>query len=235
VTVIEPPGHVGPPEGGRIADALLLQESQRRHADTGQWYRRRGFVVSAVAVAVLAVAVITDLPAPASRSSDVAAATTVVHEVNADVSGCGYAVQEAAAILAAAQNGTLSAADRAGAPKLLADDQVACSVASASVFDLSNIDIPNGAFGKRLAAMVDTVTIWATGDALGVIETTQYLMAHPHDARALAALAKYRVSLASDRSLAVSSLGQVASDLSTRLAGLQLPSLPASGSGPLTP
>ncbi len=54
-------------------------------------YRRRSTLLALAVVAVVAAAVISDLPAPASRSAEISAATTVIGEINTDVAPCVFA------------------------------------------------------------------------------------------------------------------------------------------------
>jgi hypothetical protein len=186
------------------------------------WYRRRGVLLVGGVTAVLAITVITDLPSPTSRATDIASATAVINDVNADISPCVFAVDEALTIYGDQTRGSLTVADRARIPGLLGDDQTACSFANESIFNLSEIDVPGSASGKHLGSIVSSVTLWTTSDALGAIEAVQRLITDPHNAQAQAALAKDKTLMASDRAEADASLTAVDTMLGTKLVGLAL-------------
>jgi len=191
------------------------------------WYRRRGVLVSAAVVVVLAITVVTDLPSHASRASNIASANAVISEVNADISPCVFAVDEAFTIYDDQVHHALTAADRAHIPALLNDDQAACSFTNDTIFSLSDIEVPGSSAGKQLGNIVNSVTLWATSDALGAIDAIQTLSVNPTRASALAALAKDRRLLAADRSEADAALRSIDTMLGTRLVGLRLPPVPA--------
>lgn len=117
---------------------------------TTAWYRSRSFLVGAAIVVILAVTVITDLPAPATHASNVAAASTVITTINTDLAPCSFAVSEALNYEALVLVGRVDDAQRAQAPQLLNDDLIACSLVNSSVFDLSNIDVPGSASARQL-------------------------------------------------------------------------------------
>jgi len=213
--------------------AVLDQEEAAAAATP--WYRRKGFLVAAAAAAIVAVTVITDLPAPASRASDVAAAKSFVSEVNSDIVGCGYSLKEAVTIYEGRAKGVLTPADRARVPKLLTDDQMACSATSQAFFDLSNVEVPTSTSGKQLAQIVGIVEFWTTRDALGQIEAIQTLWNDPTNAAALGDLQRYALLGATDRAAANGSLVRTESLLQANLHQLDLPAIPASGGLPLTP
>lgn len=186
------------------------------------WYRRRGVLLAGGVTAVLAITVITDLPSPTSRATEVSSATAVINEVNADMAPCVFAVNEALTIYGDQTRGSLTAAERAHIPALLSDDETACSFTNESIFNLSEIDEPGSAAGKHLGAIVGSVTLWATSDALGAIEAVQKLSINPTDARSRAALSADRAMMASDRAAADASLLAIDTMLGTNLVGLAL-------------
>jgi hypothetical protein len=149
-------------------------------------------------VAVVAAAVISDLPTQASRTADIQAETTVIGEINTDVSPCVFAVGEALTLYADETSGTLTAAHRAQIPGLLRDDQDACSLTDQSIYDLSDIESPGGTAGNSVGDALDTATVWTTSDALGAIETIQALTDGP-DAKARVRLRLDEGLMTSDR------------------------------------
>src|ERR1035441_5294824 len=60
----------------------------------GAWYKRTGVVVTAAVVAVVAASVIVDLPSHTTVPADIADQTSIMHEINTDVGGCAFAIQE---------------------------------------------------------------------------------------------------------------------------------------------
>jgi len=209
---------------GRLAPAIPDPAGDPR---TLPWYRRRAVVVTAGVIGVLIVTVITDLPSPASHATDVASANAVVEEVNTDIAPCVFAVNEALTVYGDQTRRALTSADRAHVPALLQDDQTACSFTNEYVFDLSEIDVPGSAGGKQLGDVVSSATLWATSDALGAVDAVQTLSTDPGNAGALAALAKDRRMLASDRAAADASMRAVDALLGTKIVALDLPQVPA--------
>ena len=91
---------------------------------------------------------LTDLPVPTSRASDVAAERSVMSEVNTDLGPCALAVHQAVGIWNLQAAHQLTPADRAPTPGLLSDDQVACSLTNDGVYDLSGIQVPGTPAGQ---------------------------------------------------------------------------------------
>jgi hypothetical protein len=191
------------------------------------WYRRRGVLVGAVVVVILAVTVISDLPQHTSIASQVSDETTVINEINADASSCIYAVQEAFGFYHDEAAGTLTASDRSKLPRLLSDDEGACSFTNEFVVDLSGIEVPGGAAGRDIGDVVSTVTLWVTSDALAAVNAIIGLTNHPGGAAQLADLAQAERLLASDRSTVASEIRAADKALDgADLPGPGLPSLP---------
>jgi hypothetical protein len=189
-----PPASPGPP--------TLTPES----APTATpWYRRRVFLVTVGVVAIVATAVISDLPTSASRATDIQADTTVIGEINTDIAPCVFAVGEALTLYSDETSGPLIASHRAEIPGLLRDDEDACSLTDQSIYDLSDIESPGGTAGNRVSDALNTATLWTTSDALGAIETIQALTNGPN-AKARAQLLKYKALMAADQKKAVAEI-----------------------------
>lgn len=195
------------------------------------WYRRRAVLLTVGVAAVVAVAVVTDLPQHTSRANQISDARSVLHQVDTDIAPCGYALKETLTIYRDETGHSLSTADRASAPGLLSQDQTACSFTNESIFDLSDIEVPGTASGHQLGAIIDIVTLWTTSDALGAIEAVQTLGASPSDAKAKAQLERDERLMASDRHSALDALGRVDRMLGATLPTLALPAVtdPAGG------
>jgi hypothetical protein len=210
------------------ANSLPSPEDLSRVAPSGPapWYKRRAVLWSAAVVAIVAAAVISDLPEHTSRGDQISAATTVMNEVNGDIGPCVYAVGEAFLIRNQQDEHTLSPADAPRVPGLLRDDQDACAFTDSYINDLANVEVPGSAVGRDLGDVVSSVTLWASDDALTALEAVQTLTAHPGDASAQAKLSSAVGLLASDRASAVSQLAAAEHLLDTRLPALDLPVLP---------
>ncbi|MGD0982987.1 MAG: hypothetical protein ABSA65_04105 [Acidimicrobiales bacterium] len=190
--------------------------------------RRRALLVTVAAIVVLAVTVVSDLPVHSSLAADVSAGQSVMSEVNADVGPCAFAVKESFSIHADQVAGSLSSSDQREAPSLLRDDLAACSFTDDSIFELSNIEVPGSAAGKRLGDVIDTVTLWATSDALGAISDLETLLARPYDQTAQHDLVIREQALASDRAAAFADISVADQIISARLTEPALPVLPHS-------
>jgi hypothetical protein len=191
-----------------------------------RWYRRRATLVGVAVAAVLAVTVVTDLPVPTSRASDISSEQGVMSELNPDLAPCALAVHEALGIWGSQSAHTLSAADQAESASLLRDDQNACSFTNESIFDLSNIEVPGSPAGKDMGDLVATSILWTTSDALRAIEAVQALMVNGHDESALTSLAKAERAMAADRAAGLRELARADQVLDARLPRPDMPSLP---------
>lgn len=175
----------------RPADPLALavygeERSLPRQERWRRWKRTGLPIVAAVAI-VVASAVIIDLPSPPSLAGERSAATSVIGEVNSDVTPCAFGVGEAATLWRDVRRGSLSAAERAKVPGLLQDDADACSFTSGNINDLSDIDEPGTGIGKYLAQVVAVAETWTTSDALGAIDDVIDLTSAPSPAGARSA------------------------------------------------
>jgi hypothetical protein len=196
-------------------------------ADAGKtapfWQRHRSLTIAVVVLVIAVITVLTDLPVSTSRASDISAERSVMSEVNSDLGPCALAVHQAVGIWNLQVEHQLSAADRAPTPGLLSDDQVACSLASEGIYDLSDITVPGTPAGKHLGEMVATALLWSTSDALRAIEDVQTLMSHGDDATALQNLGKEESQLAADRRSALAQEQAADRILDTQLQTVDLP------------
>lgn len=186
-----------------------------------RWYRRRAFLVAAGAAVVVGAAIISDLPAHTSRATDIQAESTVISEINTDVAPCIFSVREALTLYSD-ESGPLPSANRAQIPGLLGDDQNACSFTDESIFDLSDLEVPGTRAGKQVGQAVNTVTVWATSDALAAIEAVQGLTSHPGDQRTRSKLLADERLLGADRDKATAEIDATGRDLGTHLPRLNV-------------
>lgn len=190
------------------------------------WYRRRAGLVALVVAAVLAITVLTDLPVPDNRASDIAAARSVIGQTNSDLAACTNAASEAFQLLGLRYAGTITDYERANAGPWIEQDIVACSLANTQVFDLSNITVPGTSSGSRLGDMLGSATTWATSDALDAMNAIARLMNDPTNADARAALLTQWRLMVTHRAEAIRSAHEAAAMLATSLPSLSLPQIP---------
>ena len=190
------------------------------------WYKRV-WVLAAAAVAVVVIAsVIVDLPSHTTVSTDIADQTSIMHQINADVAGCAFAVQETFTIYQDLKTGHLSTSDRSAAPSMLRDDQSACSFTNSDIFDLSNVETTGSPAGKNIGQVVSVSTLWVTSDALAAIEDIQNLFPNSGTSSAVADLTKQEDQLAKDRAQADGYVQAADRILGAKLPMPALPSLP---------
>ena len=191
------------------------------------WQRHRRLAIAAAVLVIALITVLTDLPTPTSRASDIAAERSVMSEVNSDLQPCAYAVRQAVGIWNLEVQHQLSAAERAPTPGLLSDDQSACSLTNQGLYDLSNVQTPGTPAGKELGQLLATAMLWTTSDSLRAIEDVQTLMNHPDDTTVVRDLSKEESVLASDRRTALAEEKAADRDLGTDLQPVDLPPVPA--------
>jgi hypothetical protein len=192
------------------------------------WYRRRGWLVAIAVLAVVAIAVLTDLPQPASRGVQISGDASIVRQMNADVRGCSYGLsREVFPIYEDELRHDLAPGQRALVPGLLHDDQAACSFTNQDIYDLSSIEVPSTPSGRYLQHLVGTVTTWVTSDALSAIEAIQKLWVSPHDPAALRELATAVRELGTDRAVALGDVRAADRLLGARLPPPDVPAVPA--------
>jgi hypothetical protein len=190
------------------------------------WQRRRSLVIALAVVVIAVITVLTDLPVPTSRASDISAERAVMSEVNTDVAACALGLHEAIGIWNLEVSHRLPASGRSSAPGLLNDDQVACSFTNEGINDLTtNLQTPGTTAGKDLGEVVATATLWTTSDALRMIEDVQRLMDHPNDGAVLRNLVKTQSQLVADRRTALAQEHAADTTLDTQLQPVHLPAM----------
>jgi hypothetical protein len=214
------------PKGERNV-AGVLEEDKKPSSPTA-WYRRRALLVTVAAVAVLAITVISDLPVHGSAAANISAGKGVMAEINTDIAPCAYAVKESFSIHSQQIAGSLTISDLREAPSLLRDDLAACSFTDDSIFELSNIEVPGSAAGKRLGDLVTTATEWTTSDALGAITDLEKLFTRPNDTSVRGNLVSRERALASDRAAAFADITTADQILDAKLQQPDMPLLPDS-------
>jgi hypothetical protein len=222
--------HSGTGADGASPAPVTAADRANGEVSVNPWYKRRAWLVSAALVVVVAVTVVTDLPSHQSRSGQISDDTSVLSQVNSDIGPCSYAVGESFTIYRDVTAHTLTPSEANQVPGLLSQDQAACSFTDGSIYDLSTIDIPGSPSGKYMGQLVNTVTLWATSDALAVIEEIQLVASNPSDTTAKVRLVHFDGLLTHDRAQAESELGAADSLLQARLPAVNLTKVPASAS-----
>jgi hypothetical protein len=191
------------------------------------WFKRTWVLVTAAIMVVIGASILIDLPRPVSNAEDVTSQAATLKHINTDLAGCGYAIKETFLIHQHELAGTLTPSDLTSAPKMLVDDQTACSFTNGLIFDLTNnIQVQDTSAGKYVDRMLSVSTNWVTADALAAVEDIQALYLHPGDAPKTKDLAVQEKHLAIDRNQAIIDVQQAGSILHAELPSPNLPALP---------
>jgi hypothetical protein len=190
------------------------------------WYKRVWVLATAAVVVVVAASVIIDLPSHTTVATDIADQTSIMHQINADVGGCAFAVRETFTIYQDMKTGHLSASDRSSVPSMLRDDQSACSFTNSDIFDLSNVETTGSPAGRNIGQVVSVSTLWVTSDALAAIEDIQTLFSTSGTSSTVADLTQQEAQLAKDRADADGYVQAADRILGAKLPLPGLPSLP---------
>lgn len=190
------------------------------------WYRHRTVLLWLAVVVVAGATVLVDLPSSASRASQISSDTGAMRAINGYVRSCAFAAGETFTIYHDEQQGDLTAAHRALVPRLLVDDQNACSFTNQDIVNLSQTELPSSTAGRDLQELVTTLLTWSTSDALQAIESVQRLTTSPHDRTALRRLAKAEQELRADHAKAFDELAAAGRVLRAHLPEPGIPALP---------
>jgi hypothetical protein len=193
------------------------------------WYRRTWVLVVVVLAVVAGASVVADLPHQATTSELTTEATALVKAVDADIRTCTYSVRQSYTIYGRQQAGTLTAAQRSQVPTLLSQNEQACSFANQAVVSLGTLTVPSGPAGPHLSAMITSVEVWMTSDAVAAMSDMQKLVAHPTDVSARRDLRAKERLLRLDRAKADRAIA--AAERSLGGAHLPDPSLPVTPLG----
>jgi len=165
-------------------------------------YRRPWFIITAGAIIIAILSILSDLPSHVTVAQDAASQTTTLKTINADLAPCDFAVTESFMILTDKIEGTLTTSATNLAPALLKNDQTACSFTSGPIVDLgNNIDVEGTPAGRYISRALTDSIIWASSYALAAIDDVSALYISPNDAKLLADLTKQENLMASERSV----------------------------------
>ena len=190
------------------------------------WYRRPWVLAALSLLLIVAISVVIDLPRPITKSQDVSSQDASIKEMNTDLAPCAFAVKETFQFYNQNVNGKLTSSNLALLPKLLNDDETACSFASEPVFDLTNnLQVDDTASGRHIDLMKNAVQTWMTDYALAAIKDIQYLFEHPGDAATIRHLTKQEVQLGAERALALGDETKAEQVLGQKLYAIKIPAL----------
>lgn len=191
------------------------------------WYRRPWVIATLSLVVIVAISVVIDLPRPITNAQDAASQNASIKEINTDLAECAFAAKESFHFYNMNVSGKLTTSDLAQVPKLLTDDETACSFASEPVFDLTNnLQVADTAAGKHIDRMKSVVQNWMTDYALASIRDIQYLFKHPGNSSTIRHLASQERQLVAARENALNDWAQAHNVLNRHLDALKIPVLP---------
>jgi hypothetical protein len=191
------------------------------------WYRRPWVLATLALIVIVAISVATDIPRHITKAQDRATQNASIKQINADLAECAFAAQESFHIYNMNVAGHLTSSDLAQVPKLLNDDETACSFASQPVYDLTNnIQVQDTSAGRHIDRMKNDVQNWITNYALASIRDIQYLFKHPGDAATIRHLAKQESQLSAERLQALYDEGLAETAAKGHLYAIKIPSLP---------
>ena len=191
------------------------------------WYRRPWFIATISLVLIVAISVVVDLPRPITRAQDAASQNASIKEMNTDLAECSFGVQESFHIYNLDVRGKLTSSDLAQVPKLLTDDETACSFASEPIYDLTNnLQVQDTKAGRHVDRLKNDVQMWMTDFALASIRDIQYLFKHPGDSSTIRHLGEQERELVAQRALALSDEAKADNVLKVTLVAIKIPELP---------
>jgi hypothetical protein len=131
-------------------------------------------ILAAGTAVVVVIAVVTDLPAPATHASTVASVQSTLQEIEGDVAPCSYALHESFSLEHDLTSGELSHTKQSLAKGFLQDDYDACSYTDDSLGDLASLGTAGSGTGASLTQIAANSLTWCVQDAF---RTISYLVA----------------------------------------------------------
>lgn len=125
--------------------------------------------MAAGALVVVVLAVVTDLPGPATHAATVASVQSTLQEIEGDVAPCSYALKESFGLEDDLRSGDLSASKQSLAKGFLQDDYDACSYTDDSLGDLASLGTAGSGTSAALTRIASTSLTWCVQDAFRAI------------------------------------------------------------------
>jgi hypothetical protein len=191
------------------------------------WYRRPWVIATLSLVVIIAISVVTDLPRPITKAEDAASQNASIKVMNTDLAECTFAAKESFHFYNMNVTGKLTQSNLALMPKLLNDDETACSFAGQPVYDLTNnLQVDDTKAGLHIDRAKNDVQTWMTDFALASIRDIQKLFKHPGDVATIRNLAYQERQLGVQREKVLSDEALADGVLGLNLRALKIPVLP---------
>lgn len=189
------------------------------------WYKRTSTLIVVTVAVMIGASVLVDLPSKVTPAADASAQTSIMREINNDLVGCAYATSESFMIYRDLRANTLTAQHRSLVPSMLRDDQIACSLTSSSVFDLSNVQPTGSAAGRDVSDIARIGILWTTSDAQAAIIDIQQIFSGGAKASTYRALSQAEDLLRRDRAVAMADIESAQKAVHAKLPAPYLPAL----------
>ena len=190
------------------------------------WYKRTSTLIIAAVLVVIGASVLVDLPSKVTPAADASAQTGIMREINNDLAGCAYAATESFTIFRDLRANTLTNQNRSQVPSMLRDDQIACSLTSASIYDLSNIQPTGSPAGRNVSDIARIGILWSTSDAQSAIIDIQQIFSGKGTPATYRSLSQAEKLLQRDRSAAIADIDAAQRSVHAKLPAPFLPALP---------
>lgn len=166
-------------------------------AAPGRWYQKPKWLLMVAVVAIVAIAVVLDLPTPVSASGRRADLTAYMRTLRQDIGQCSGGVQDAVTAYRDAQAGRLPAST---ARTFVSQGIDACSFTNGGMVDLGQIQPPRSLARLHLDSLAGQVDAWGYRDGYAALKALERLLAVPPAPGALAAFNQRVVLLNRTRS-----------------------------------
>ena len=190
------------------------------------WYKRTSTLIVVAVAVVVGASVLVDLPSKVTPAADASAQTSLMREINNDLAGCAYAASESFTIYRDMRANTLTTQNLSQVPSMLRDDQIACSLTSSSIYDLSNIQPTGSAAGHSISDIARIGILWTTSDAQTAIIDIQQVLSGKTSPSTYRALSRAEGLLRRDRAAAEADIESAQRDVHAKLPAPYLPVLP---------
>lgn len=187
-----------------------------------RWWRRRWILVALSVAAVVAAAVLVDLPTNSTHNSDVQTARGVIAEITGFLKACNYAVGTALRLYAKSVLPNLTGTQRSTLHSLATTDYAACSFTSQTIVTLATIRAPDSRTGRVLDKLVNDSLIWCDTDAMRVIGYVSDLIRSPSDSHLFGLFVQSERRLDAERRMIAVTVDGLARVLRSRLPQLRL-------------
>ncbi|MGH8989674.1 MAG: hypothetical protein ACRDXC_13955 [Acidimicrobiales bacterium] len=197
------------------------------------WYLRPWALIAALVIVGGGATVLVDYPHHETTRDRANEATAVVASVDSSIHECAYAVDQAFSFYEDDTSGVLTTSERSKLPKLVSDDQKACSFSNTTVALLGTsvfgtLTLSSTPVERDLTSMVDAILTWESSYAQASIVDIRALITDPQNKLAAAKLLHNERGLAKEGREADNAVDRVRKQLGTpRVPYPTLPHLPS--------